>query len=148
MNEKRLRPSPVAEGTGTQFLLLRRLRNLPVPSKFRCINSFMMAKRRLGYRISQSTGPQPTPHEAARARMHACLLSSAACSAAWKKVTWERCCSWHRRWRGGRLFDGPEWLAFSGSLLPHLCPPRLLSLSYLPTCCSGHGVPLAVLGGR
>src|ERR1019366_6485981 len=31
-------------------------------------------------------------------------------------------------------------------LLLHLCPPRLLSLSYLPTCGSGHSMPLAVLG--
>ena len=27
-------------------------------------------------------------------------------SAAWMQVTWDWCCSWHRRWRGGRLFDG------------------------------------------
>jgi len=42
---------------------------------------------------------------AARARTLACLPSSAGCSAAWKKVTWEWCCSWHRRWRGGRQFE-------------------------------------------
>src|SRR5882724_9433386 len=37
--------------------------------------------------------------------MHACLLSSADYSAAWIAVPWEWCCSWHRRWRGGRLFE-------------------------------------------
>src|SRR5882762_2123004 len=37
--------------------------------------------------------------------MHGCLLSSADYSAAWIAVTWEWCCSWHRRWRGGRLFE-------------------------------------------
>src|SRR6266853_3763369 len=37
--------------------------------------------------------------------MRACLPSSAGCSASWITVTWEWCCSWHRRWRGGRLFE-------------------------------------------
>src|SRR3981189_2924204 len=37
--------------------------------------------------------------------MHACLLRYADYSAAWIAVPWEWCCSWHRRWRGGRLFE-------------------------------------------
>src|ERR1700737_4741141 len=37
--------------------------------------------------------------------MHAYLPSSAAYSAAWKQVTWDWCCSWHRGWRDGRLFE-------------------------------------------
>ena len=36
------------------------------------------------------------------------LAKFPACSAAWTMMTWEWCCSWHRRWRDGRRFDrGP-----------------------------------------
>src|SRR5467141_1196535 len=72
------------------------------------------------------------------------VTQNPACSAAWMNVTWEWCCSWHRRWRGGRPFDGSERLAFIGPLLPHLCPPRLLSLSYLSAGSSRKSSPLAV----
>src|SRR3979490_1103885 len=95
-------------------------------------------------RSSRSARLVRTLYGAATVRMHACLPSSAACSAAWTKVTWERCCSSHRRWRGGRPFDEAERLAFIGSLLLYLCPPRLLSLSYLSAGSSRKSSPLAV----
>ncbi len=46
-----------------------------------------------------------------KGRTHECLRSSAGCSAAWKKAIWEWCCSWRRKWRGGRLFE-PNGLEF------------------------------------
>ena len=64
-----------------------------------------MAKNLPSCRIFRSAGLPTTSCGAARARTHACLPSSVGCSVAWKPVTWEWCCSWHRRWRGGRQFE-------------------------------------------
>src|SRR5882724_2975255 len=91
--------------TVTQFRLSRRLRNLLVPLKFRCTNFFMTAKSLRSCRISPSVNPPTMLPGAARTKMHTCLPSSAGCSAAWKKVIWEWCCLWPRRWRSVRLFN-------------------------------------------
>src|SRR6266436_6607066 len=95
-------------------------------------------------RMPQIARAGPTLRGVVRARMHVCLLNSVCCSPAWMKVIWEWCCSWHRRWQGGRPFDGSKRSAFIGPLLPHLCPPRLLSLSYLSAGSNRKSSPLAV----
>ena len=95
----------LGSSTDTQFQLSRPLKNLLAPSKSRWTNSPTTAKNRPNCRTSRSGRLPTTSCGAARARTLACLPSSAGCSAAWKKVTWEWCCSWHRRWRGGRQFE-------------------------------------------
>jgi hypothetical protein len=46
-------------------------------------------------------------------------------------ATYLYCCwPWRRGWRGRREFYGSEGLALSGSLLPHLFPPRPPSLGH------------------
>jgi len=68
-----------------------------------------------------SVGLVPMLYRAISARTHAWLPSSAASSAAWKKATWDWCYSWHRRGRGGRLFN--RWEAGS-----HQCVRRDMNL--------------------
>jgi hypothetical protein len=94
-----------ASKTDTQLPLSRLCRSSPAPLKSRCTNSFMMAKSLPRCRTSRSARPPTILHGAAKAKTHGCRRSSAASSAAWNKEIWEWCCSWHRRWRGGRPFE-------------------------------------------
>jgi hypothetical protein len=76
--------------------------------------------------------------------MHARWRGSETCSAAPTKVTVDCFFSWLRRWLGQKPLDWSERLAFIGPLLPHLCPTRLLSLSYLSSRGSGKSSSLAI----
>ncbi len=132
---------------GTLSPLSKRLRNSPVPLMCLCTGFSTTAKSLLSCLISRSAKLPTTLLGEVRAKRRDCLPSSAACSAAWKKVTEDCCCSWLRRWRGRRPIDREERLAFSGSLLPHPCPSFPLRRSYFPAS-RRERAPLAVLGRR
>jgi hypothetical protein len=63
------------------------------------------AEQIIAHRVLRDAMPLCNFFVRQRPKMLACLPSSAACSAVWKELTWDWCCSWHRRGRGGRLFN-------------------------------------------
>src|SRR6266849_5789826 len=134
--------------TDTQSLPSKRLRSSSAPSKSLCTYCFMRAKSLPNRRIFRSASLSVTLGGAVQGRMLECCRNSADFWAEQKEPTGGCCFSWRRRWRGGRQFNGSERLAFIGSLLLHLCPPRLLSLTYLSSGGGRKGSPLAVLGRR
>lgn len=88
--------------TGTRFLPSRPLRSVPEPSKFRCINYFMMAKnhqnepfRNENHRLS---GAIPTG-------MPGFWRNSSNCPVVRVMATGDCFFFWLRRWQGRKLLD-------------------------------------------